>query len=91
MKRRNLMDQAQEIMTTYVCKDLDGEERSEMKRLVQRFFADIVSRLDESAIMDHMATPMKALAWFNAYRCESFWNRCCTGAMPDAADTCRLA
>ena len=91
MKTQNLMDQAQKIMVTYVCKDKDGEERMEMNSLVQRFFTDHVGRLNNSEIMDHMATPMKALNWFNSYLCETFWNRCCTGSMPDGADTCRLA
>ena len=91
MKTQNLMDQAQKIMTTCVCRDTDVEERLEMKRMVQRFFTDHVSRLDKSEIMDHMATPMKALDWFNSYLCETFWNRCCSGSVPDGADTCRLA
>ncbi len=60
MKTQDLMDQARKIMTTYVCRDTDGEERLEMKRMVQRFFSDHVSRLDKSEIMEHMATPMKA-------------------------------
>ena len=91
MKTQDLMDQAQKIMTTYVCKDTDGEERLEMKRMVRRFFADHVSRLDKSEIMEHMATPMKALEWFNGYLCQAFRNRCCTGPIPDGADTCQLA
>ena len=91
MKTQDLMDQAQKIMTTYVCRDTDGEERLEMKRMVRRFFADHVSRLDKSEIMEHMATPMKALEWFNGYLCQTFWNRCCAGPIPESADTCQLA
>lgn len=91
MKTQKLIDQAEKIMTTYACRDKDGEERLEMKRMVQRFFADHVSRLDKSEIMEHMATPMKALDWFNSYLCETFWNRCCAGPIPDDANTCRLA
>ncbi len=91
MKTQNLIDQAQQIMAAYVCKDLDGEERVEMNRMVQRFFAEHVNRRDTSEIMDHMATPMKALDWFNSYLCETFRNRCCSGPIPDGTDTCRLA
>lgn len=91
MKKQNLMDQAQQIMATYVAGDLDGEARVEMNRMVQRFFAEHVSRLDASEIMDHMVTPMKALSWFNSYLYDTFRNRCCTGSPPDGADTCLLA
>ncbi len=91
MKRQTLIDRAQHMMTTYVCKDKDGETRLEMKQMVQRFFADHASRLDQSEIMEHMATPMKALDWFNGYLCETFWHRCCAGPIPDEADACRLA
>ena len=90
MNRKNLMDQAQKALITYVCRDTDGEERLEIKRMVQRFFSDQVSRLDNSEIMAHMATPMKALDWFNGYLCETFRNRCCEGLIPDGTDTCRL-
>ncbi len=88
MKTNDLMDQAKNTMITYVCRDLDGEEKTEMNQRVQRFFTERVSRLSKSEIMDNMATPMKALAWFNTYICESFWNRCCAGAIPDGSDTC---
>ena len=91
MKTQNLMDQAQKIMTTCVCRDTDGEERLEMTRMVQRFFSDHVIHLDKSEIMAHMATPMKALEWFNGYLCQTFWNRCCTGPIPESVDTCQLA
>ena len=33
--------------------------------MVRRFFSDRVSGLDNAAVMDRMATPMEALAWFN--------------------------
>lgn len=88
MKTHDLMDQAQKILTAYACRDLNGEERQEMTRRVGEFFSDRVSRLSKSEIMENMATPMKALAWFNAYLCEAFWNHCCSGPMPD---TCEMA
>lgn len=91
MNTTNLLDQAKKIMTTYVCRDLDGDEKKEMDQQVQRFFDEKVTRLSKSEIMDRMATPMKALDWFNTYVCESFWDRCCCGAMPDDSDTCMLA
>ena len=90
MNTQDLMDQAQRIMTTYVCRDTDGDERLEMRRLVEYFFSEHASRLDTSEIMERMATPMKALDWFNGYLCQSFWNRCCAGPIPEGADTCRL-
>ena len=82
---------AKKIMATYACRDLDAGERGKIEAQVQKFFADQAGRLSESEIMDHMATPMKALAWFNTYICESFWNRCCSGVIPDNTDTCALA
>ena len=91
MKTNHLSDQAQHIMATYVCRDLDGETRVEMKRVVRQFFADHVSHLDPSEILERMSTPMKAMDWFNTYFCETFWKRCCNGPIPDAADACRLA
>ena len=62
-------------MSTYVARDLDGEARLEMNRMVQRFFDEHVSRLDKSEIMDHTVTPIKALSCFNSYLCETFWKR----------------
>jgi hypothetical protein len=90
MKREQLMEQAQRIMTTYASKGLGGETRLEVKRLVGQFFSDHVSRLDKATIMDHMATPMKALAWFNTYLCDAFRKRCCNDPASGDADTCRL-
>ena len=91
MDRHQLIDQARKIMAAYACRDLDAEERGKIEAQVQQFFADQAGRLSESEIMDHMATPMKALAWFNTYICESFWNRCCSSVIPDNTDTCSLA
>ena len=91
MNTNNLMTQAKKIMTTYACRDLDGQSRVEMKSMVERFFAEHASRLDPSEIMDHMATPMKALSWFNAYVCDQLLQRCCTAADPASADTCQLS
>ena len=88
MKRSDLITQAQKIMTRYACRDLEGEERQAMVGMVRRFFSDRVSGPDNAAVMDRMATPMEALAWFNAYLCETFWRRCCSGPMPD---TCEMA
>jgi hypothetical protein len=62
-----------------------------MKRMVRRFFADHVGHLDKSEILERMSTPMKALDWFNAYLCESFWKPCCAGPIPDTDDSCRMA
>lgn len=91
MKTNDLMTQAKKIMITYACRDLVGDEREDMIRTVERFFSARVSKLDKSQIMARMATPMKALEWFNSYVCESFWRQCCATGMPAEADTCRLA
>jgi len=91
MNRQDLMTQAKKIMTTYACRDLDGEMRVEMQGLVGNFFDEHVSNLEQSEIMDHMTTPMKALDWFNAYLCEAWMRRCLVGAASDSADTCQLA
>lgn len=91
MKKERLMDQAEQVMATYVCKDLDGEVRVEMDRLVHRFFSDHVRGLDTSEIMDRMVTPMKALEWFNEYLCETFRNLCCASPVSPDADTCVIS
>lgn len=91
MDRHQLIDQAKKIMTTYACRDLNAEERVNVEEQVQQFFAEQAGRLSKSEIMDHMATPMKALEWFNTCICQSFWNRCCSGMLPDKTDTCSLA
>lgn len=91
MDRNQLIDQAKKIMTTYACRDLDDEERGKIEEQVQQFFAEQAGRLSKSEIMNHMATPMKALEWFNTYICRSFWNRCCSRVIPDNTDTCVLA
>ena len=91
MKTNELMTQAKNILSTYACKGLDGDERQNMDRLIERFFREHVSRLDKSEIMDHMATPMKALSWFHGYACESFRRRCGITDMPEETDTCRLS
>jgi len=90
MKRQQLMDQAQEIMMRYTCKGLDPNKCEEMTRWVERFFRDHASRLSRSEIMDRLATPMKALHWFNRYLCDTAHRRCCSGAAADDS-TCRLA
>lgn len=90
MNTNNLMTQAKKIMSTYACRDLAGDERENMRRKVDEFFTEHVSKLDKSEIMAHMTTPMKALRWFHNYVCESFRRRCCATEMPAEADTCRL-
>ena len=91
MQTETLINQAKRSMTRYACRNLYGEEREEMQRLVERFFAEQTGNLSESEIMQHMATPMQALAWFNPFLCQTFWNHCCTGTMPQDADTCEMA
>ena len=90
MDTQTLMSQAQKAMTRYVCKDMEGDEKKEMTNVVQRFFAERASHLKKSEIFDHMATPMKALEWFNTYLCEKFRNNCCSNPFPEYSDTCRL-
>jgi len=91
MNRQNLMDQAQKIVTLYACRGLEEQKCAEMTRWVERFFRDHVSRLPQSEIMDRLATPMKALHWFNGYLCDTANLRCCSGAAADDDGTCRLA
>ena len=91
MNKHDLVSQAQTILTRYVCRDLDGQSRVDMKQMVERFVAEHVSRMDKSEIMDRLATPMKALSWFAAYACEHLSRPCCTAADPASADTCQLA
>ena len=90
MNTNQLMTQSKNILSTYACKGLDGDERENMDRLVERFFSEHVSTLDKAEIMEQMATPMKALSWFHSYVCESFQRRCCITDLPEEADTCRL-
>ena len=90
MKTDDLMNQAREILSTYACRGLDGDERANMDRLIDRFFNEHVRTLDKAEIMEHMSTPMKALSWFHDYVCESFRSRCCATGMPAESDTCRL-
>ena len=77
MQTNDLRAQAKQIMTTYACRDLEGEEREHMIHAVERFFNEHVSKRDPSEIMAHMATPMKALEWFHSYVCDRFWRHCC--------------
>jgi len=91
MKPNDLMTQAKKILSTYACRDLEGDERENTNRMIERFFSEHVSKLDKSEIMEHMATPMKALRWLNSYVCDSFWRQCCSTGMPAGADTCQLA
>ena len=90
METQELMGQAQKAMTTYVCRDLDGDDKKAMTHEVQRFFADRVSRLSASEIFDHMATPMKALEWFNTYLCKNVWDNCCSNPLPEYSDAREL-
>ena len=91
MDKTTMLKQAQRIMTRYVCRGLDQEESAAMAGEVQRFFEEQVSALGKTEIMDHMRTPMQALAWFNTFRCLQFWDNCCSGAMPEYADACTLS
>jgi hypothetical protein len=91
MDKSTMLDQAQRIMTRYVCRGLDQEESALMEDEIQRFFEQRVSTLGKSEIMDRMRTPMQALAWFNTYRCLRYWDNCCSNVMPEYADACNLA
>jgi len=90
MKTNDLITQAEKIMSGYACRGLDGDQREHMRRKVEHFFNEHVSKLDKSEIMAHMTTPMKALNWFHGYACESFRRRCCATGTPAGDDTCRL-
>ena len=90
MDKTTMLTQAQRIMTMYACRGLDQEESAAITDEIRRFFEERVSVLGKADIMDHMRTPMQALAWFNTYRCLRFWDNCCTGAMPEYADACTL-
>ena len=89
METKQLMDRAELIMKKYACRDLEGEVRLEMGNMVHRFFRDHVRRVAPNVVMERMSTPMKALAWFNTYLCQTFNQRCCTGTA--SADACTLA
>ena len=91
MQTETVIHQARRSMQRYACRDLRGAERDEMQRLVERFFDEHAPNWSDAEIMQHMATPMQALAWFNPFLCKTFWNHCCTGAMPHDSDTCELA
>lgn len=93
MNTKELMGQAQKIMTRYASNGLDGDAKREMSRMVGRFFSERVSCLHKSDIMERMATPMKALAWFNTYLCDICWrSHCCSdGQAGQTADTCQLS
>jgi hypothetical protein len=90
MKKEELMGQAQKALTRYASKGMDNPAKHEITEMVQRFFAERVSCLGKSEIMEHMATPMKALRWFNAYLCEKCWRHCCTDTEAENANTCAL-
>ena len=91
MRTEDLVNQAQAIMARYVCRDLSGRERVAMQRLVERFFAERAGRLSPSEIMDHLATPMQALAWFSPFLCQTYWKHCCTDGLPHDEAACQLA
>jgi len=91
MKNTPLIEQAENTMIKYVCRDLDGEERARMSRLVHRFFNERVSNLNTSDVFVQMATPMKALAWFNSYLCDTIWRSCGCATLADGSNTCQLA
>lgn len=91
MDKQALLDQAQQALTRYACKDMQGQEKEEMAGVVQRFFREQVSSLDIAVIFDQMATPMKALGWFNTYLCEKFRQKCCTNPVPELSDACHLS
>ncbi len=93
MNSTELLGQAQKIMTRYAGKGLDGDARLQISKMVQRFFSERVRCLDKSEIMARMATPMKALAWFNTYLCDICWrSHCCSdGQAGRTDDTCRLS
>jgi hypothetical protein len=91
MNTEQMMDQAEKVMAGYVCDGLEGDARLEMDRLVHRFFSDRVSGLEPSEIMEHMATPMKAVDWFNNFFCEALRSCCCADPNPEDADACSLA
>jgi len=90
MNKTELMDQAQNALTRYACKGLENPAKHEITMMVQQFFSERVNGLDKSEIMDHMATPMKALRWFNTYLCEKCWSNYCTARETDDAETCAL-
>ena len=91
MNRRDLIEQARSVMMRCAGAGMRGDAREAMNRRVERFFADHVSRLDNSEILEHMATPMKALRWFSDYLCRHFRERCECGPASGDADTCRPA
>ena len=89
MKRKQLINRAEQIMQRYALRDLEGENRVEMKTMIHRFFSDRVHRLSRQEVMDRMSTPMRALAWFNGYLCDTWRRRCCTGSA--ANDACTMS
>ena len=90
MNKKEMMSQAQKALTRYAIKGLDDPAKQEITQMVRHFFSERVSCLGKSEIMDHMATPMRALRWFNAYLCEKCWSHCCTDPETEDANTCAL-
>lgn len=90
MQKKALIKQAEQIMKRYACRGLSGEERVEMQGMVERFFAERAGHVSQSEIMEHMATPMKALAWFNPFLCQTFWEHCCNSVLPQDESACQL-
>lgn len=90
MASLHIHEQARKAMQRYACRDLSGKERIVMEGLVEQFFTEQADQLPPGEVMRHMATPMQALAWFNPFLCQTYWNHCCTGGASRDADACPI-